>query len=339
MNPLLAALSEEERDQLEKTGMPAWTQPMLATLTDERFSSEDWLFERKLDGERCLVFRDGRSARLFSRNRERLDDTYPELAEALERQPEARFIVDGEIVAFSGGTTSFARLQDRMRITDPNEARRSNVRVYFYVFDLLHLDGYDTTGLALRTRKALLRELLDFDGPLRYTAHRNTEGERYYEAACDKGWEGVIAKKADSPYVHSRSRNWLKFKCVHEQELVIAGYTDPQGEREAFGALLLGYYEDDALRYAGKVGTGFDEKTLKELGKQLVDRERDDCPFADGDEIGGKGVHWVDPELVAQIGFTEWTEDHRLRHPRYLGLRRDKQPREVVRETPGASRS
>ena len=334
MNSLLEDLDEPLQDRLEKTGMAGWIEPMLATLTDDRFSSEDWLFERKFDGERCLVYRDGRGARLFSRNRERLDDTYPELVDVLEGQPDARFIVDGEIVAFSGAVTSFSRLQGRMRITDPEEARESGIRVYYYVFDLLYLDGYDTTQLPLRTRKDLLRERLEFDGPLRYTTHRNTEGEKYYEEACDKGWEGLIAKKADSAYGHARSRHWLKFKCVNRQELVIAGYTAPQGEREAFGALLLGYYEDDDLVYAGKVGTGFDDETLKDLGERLAKREQEECPFEDGDAVGGKGVHWVAPELVAQIGFTEWTEDHRLRHPRFLGLRRDKKAKDVVREAP-----
>jgi DNA ligase D-like protein (predicted ligase) len=333
MNPLLEDLPDEERSQLRRSGMPQWTGPMLATLTDERFSSSDWLYERKLDGERCLVFRDGRSARLLSRNRKRLDDSYPELVDALEAQPDARFVADGEIVAFEGSTTSFARLQDRMRIDDPERARQSGVKVYYYLFDLLHLDGYDLTGLPLRRRKALLRRLLDFEQPLRFTVHRNGEGEAYYRQACKKGWEGIIAKRADAGYAHSRSRDWLKFKCVHEQELVIGGYTDPKGSRTGFGALLLGYYEDGELRYAGRVGTGFDERTLDELGGRLADIARDDCPFAEQDEAGGRGVHWTRPRLVAQIGFTEWTEDGRLRHPRFLGLRRDKRPREVRRES------
>ena len=334
MNPLLEAWSEAERGQLESAAMPTWIDPMLATLTDERFSSDDWIYERKLDGERCLVFRDGRSTRLFSRNQQRLDDTYPELVAIFEGQSEARFVVDGEIVAFSGGTTSFSRLQQRMRITDPETARKSRVSVYFYVFDLLHLDGYDLSALGLRTRKAVLRKLLRFDDPLRYTAHRNTEGEAYYEEACRRGWEGVIAKRARSPYTHSRSRDWLKFKCVKSQELVIGGYTDPKGEREAFGALLLGYYEDGDLHYAGKVGTGFDDATLQDLGERLADHASEACPFVECDEASGKGVHWVEPKLVGQIGFTEWTSDLKLRHPRFLGLRRDKKPADVVRETP-----
>ena len=334
MNPLLEALPEAQRGRLESAAMPTWTDPMLATLTDERFSSGDWIYERKLDGERCLVFHDGRSTRLFSRNRQRLDDTYPELVEAFEAQPEARFVVDGEIVAFSGGTTSFSRLQQRMRITDPQAARRSRVSVYLYVFDLLHLDGYDLSALDLRERKNTLRKLLTFDDPLRYTAHRNRDGETYYEEACRKGWEGVIAKRADSPYVHSRSRHWLKFKCVKSQEMVIGGYTDPKGEREAFGALLLGYYENGDLHYAGKVGTGFDDATLRDLGERLSDHAADACPFVECEEAAGQGVHWVEPELVGQIGFTEWTRDLKLRHPRFLGLRRDKKPTDVVRETP-----
>jgi ATP dependent DNA ligase domain len=194
---------------------------MLAVLTEERFSSEEWIFERKLDGERCLAFRHGADVRLLSRTQQRLNDTYPELVEALLPQACDEFVVDGEVVAFEGPQTSFARLQQRMQLRDPERARRSGVRVFYYLFDLLHLDGRDVTGLPLRERKALLRPALAFADPVRYLAHRNAEGERFYREACSKGWEGLIAKRADSPYRHERSRDWLKFKCVNEQEFVI----------------------------------------------------------------------------------------------------------------------
>lgn len=331
MHPALESLGDEERDALKKRKQPSWTEPMLATLTDEPFSDENWLFERKLDGERCLAFRKGKKVTLYSRNRKSLNDTYPEVRDALVKQAPDAFIVDGEIVAFSGGRTSFSRLQGRMQIDDPKKSRRCNIAVYYYVFDLLHFDGYDCRGLPLRARKGVLKRALSFDDPIRYTAHRNRDGEAYQAEACRKGWEGVIAKRADAEYVHSRSRKWLKLKCVNQQEFVIGGYTDPKGSREGFGALLIGFYEGGALRYAGRVGTGFDDRLLKSLHKTLSNKERKTPPFAD-DSLPSKGVHWVRPDLVAEVAFTEWTEDDRLRHPRFLGLRRDKKPKDVHQE-------
>jgi bifunctional non-homologous end joining protein LigD len=220
-----------------------------------------------------------------------------------------------------------------MQIADRERARRSGVAVFLYLFDVLHADGYDLTGLTLRQRKSVLRSSLTFGGPLRLTAHRNTDGEAAFRAACEKGWEGVIAKRADSTYQHRRSRDWLKFKCINEQEFVIGGYTDPKGSRQAFGALLIGVYDDGELRFAGKVGTGFDDRALAALGNRLRALERERSPFADA-PIPRAGVHWVEPRLVGQVGFTEWTRDGQLRHPRFLGLRDDKRPRDVVRERP-----
>jgi DNA ligase D-like protein (predicted ligase) len=204
------------------------------------------------------------------------------------------------------------------------------VPLTYYVFDILWLDGEDVRSKPLRERKQLLKDTIDFHGPLRFTEHRNEGGVAYFQEACRKGWEGVIAKRADSPYSSKRSKDWLKFKCGHGQELVIGGFTEPRGTRIELGALLLGVYEGDQLRYAGKVGTGFDRETLKELGTQLRARRRDTSPFAD--EVREKGTTWVEPELVAQIGFAEWTRDGRLRHPRFLGLREDKAARDVTRE-------
>lgn len=304
---------------------------MLATLTDEPFSDPDWVFERKLDGVRCLAFRDRSPVRLLSRNRKTLNDTYPELAEALERQPAQRFIVDGEIVAFKGRVSSFERLQGRLGLADPARARASGIPVFYYLFDLLWLDGYDTTGLPLRDRKRLLRAAIGFSGPIRYSEHRDGEGEKLYQEACARGLEGVIAKRAASLYVHRRSPDWLKFKCVAEQELVVGGWTDPEGARTGFGALLVGYYDDGALVYAGKVGTGYDDATLSQLGARLRRLTRAHSPFARGNPPS-RATHWVQPTLVAQIGFTEWTRDGKLRHPRFLGLRDDKPARDVVRE-------
>ena len=321
-------------ERAPRRAQPRWAAPMLAVLTEVRFSSEEWIFERKLDGERCLAFRDGGELRLLSRTQQRLNDTYPELAEALFTQACDDFVVDGEVVAFEGTQASFARLQQRMQLCDPERARRSGVRVFYYLFDLLHLDGRDATGLPLRERKALLRGALSFAGPLRYLPHRNAEGKRFYREACGKGWEGLIAKRADAPYRHERSRDWLKFKCVNEQEFVIGGYTDPGGKRIGFGALLVGYHDARGrLRYAGKVGTGYSDAVLRDIGGRLARIEQEEPPFA-RDRLPRSGVHWVRPELVAQIGFTEVTGEGKLRHPRFLGLRRDKPPREVVLERP-----
>jgi ATP-dependent DNA ligase len=221
-----------------------------------------------------------------------------------------------------------------MQLRDPARARASGVRVFYYLFDLLHLDGRDVTGLPLRGRKGLLRQALSFADPLRYLPHRNAEGERFYGEACGRGWEGLIAKRADPRYRHERSRDWLKFKCVNEQEFVIAGYTDPGGKRIGFGALLVGYYDErGGLRYAGKVGTGYSDAVLRDLGGRLARLEQEEPAFA-ADRLPRTAVHWVLPRLVAQIGFTEVTVDGKLRHPRFLGLRSDKDPDEVVLERP-----
>lgn len=304
---------------------------MLATLTEERFSDPGWIFERKLDGVRCLAFRRGDEVRLLSRNRLRIDVHYPELAEALAAHDTEGFVADGEIVAFEGNQTSFARLQRRMKLRDPEAARRTGVAVRLYLFDLPFVGGYDVADVPLLHRKAMLRRLLSFRGPIRFSAHRRRDGETYWQQACDRGWEGVIAKRADSPYEHARSRSWLKFKCVNEQEFVIGGYTDPKGSRAGLGALLVGYYRGGDLVYAGKVGTGFAQQTLADLVAALAPLERGRPAFGAG-TLPRLGVHWVQPKLVAQIGFAEWTRDGQLRHPRFLGLRTDKRPREVVRE-------
>lgn len=304
---------------------------MLATLTEDRFSDPDWLYERKLDGERCLVFRSPDGVRLLSRNRKELNNHYPELVEALAEQTNQDFVVDGEIVAFEGNRTSFSRLQGRMQVNDPDAARRTGVKVFLYVFDVVHLDGQDLTGLPLRRRKALLRGALEYGGPLRFTPHRIGDGVAYWNEACRRGWEGVIAKRAAGPYVHGRSKDWLKFKCATAQEFVIGGYTDPQGSRVGFGALLIGYYEKGRLRYAGKVGTGYDRSMLERLSRQLAALEQDEPAFADGN-LPRSRVHWVKPQLVGQVAFSEWTRDGQLRHPSFQGLREDKPPQEVVRE-------
>ncbi|GAA5480842.1 non-homologous end-joining DNA ligase [Haloferula sargassicola] len=325
-------LGDESRQLLKKQNHPGWCGPMLATLTEDYFSNDDWIFERKLDGERVLVFREGNEVRLMTRNRKQINNTYPELVDALLAQACGDFVADGEVVAFDGKVTSFSRLQGRMQVRDPDTARRSGIAVTYYLFDLMHLDGHDTTALPLRERKRLLKRAIDFKAPLRFSAHRNADGESYHKEACERAWEGLIAKDANAPYVHSRSEKWLKFKCVREQEFVIGGFTDPKGSRAGFGALMLGYHEQGKLRYAGLVGTGYNNELLEDLGGRLKKLEQDEPPFSDPD-LPGTGVHWVRPELVGQVGFTEWTGSGKLRHPRFLGLRRDKNPKDVVRES------
>ncbi len=323
MGSVLDRLDRAARAEAIAAPAPANAGLMKAVLARQSFSNPEWIYERKLDGIRCLGIRDRGETRMVSRNDLDLGGRYPEVREALAAQDHDRFAVDGEIVAFEGSQTSFARLAQR---------GRRPVAVFFYVFDLLWIDGYDVRALDLRSRKRLLRTVLHFQDPLRLTSHRNRDGEALFTEACRKGWEGVVAKRADSAYRATRSRDWLKFKCEAGQELVIGGFTEPHGSRTDFGALLVGYFSDGRLQYAGKVGTGFDQATLDSLGERLRRLERTTSPFAEAEMIRERGVHWVTPELVAQLGFSEWTRAGRLRHPRFQGLRDDKPAADVVRE-------
>jgi DNA ligase D-like protein (predicted ligase) len=315
--------------------MPSWVEPQLATLTRERFSDPEWIFERKLDGERCLAFCGSDGVTLRSRSEHEITTTFPEIAKALAAQRHGDLVADGEIVAFDGAQTRFERLQQRLGVHSPSQQLLDDFPVYYYVFDVLHADGRDTRDLPLTERKRLLAELIDFRDPLRFTEGRAGDGAAFWRQACSDGWEGLVAKRADAPYLAGRNRNWLKFKCENAQEFVIGGYTDPQRSRVGFGALLLGYYDPDgALVYAGKVGTGFDNRTLTSLHGVLARLERGTAPFTKGRLPSPRGVHWVTPRLVGEVGFSEWTDDGELRHPRFQGLRDDKDPREVVRELP-----
>lgn len=330
----LDLLDEEEQQRLASATPPDRGEPALARLYDEPPpDEEDWLYERKLDGMRILAHRDGDEVWLHTRNGKDRTGHLPEVAEALAGSDPDDVVLDGEVVAFAGSRTSFSRLQERIGIAEPAEARASGVAVYYYVFDLLHLGGHDTTRLRLRSRKRLLKAAVGFGDPLRFTSHRVGDGTDLLADACDRGWEGLIAKRAGAPYPDGRSADWRKLKCVAGQELVIGGFTDPQGERIGFGALLVGYHAEGDLVYAGRVGTGFDDDTLRTLHDRLTELERDRSPFADAPE--DDGVHWVEPELVAEIGFTEWTHGGRLRHPRFRGLRTDKAPEDVVKEADG----
>jgi DNA ligase D-like protein (predicted ligase) len=292
---------------------------MGATLTAERPAGPGWVFERKLDGIRCLAVKDGGRTRLYSRNELPLNDRYARLAEALDADPADAFVLDGEAVAFVGG-------RDRFGGGEGGE-------LFLYVFDVLVADGRDVRALALEERRAVLDGVLRWRDPLRRTEQMTGDGAALLADACEHGWEGLIAKRLGTPYTSTRSRDWLKLKCTRAQELVVGGFTAPRGARTDLGALLVGHFEGDALRYAGKVGTGFSRATLRELAERLAPLVRDTSPFAPERGVP-RAATWVEPELVAQIGFMEWTPDGRLRHPSFLGLRFDKPAREVVREEP-----
>jgi bifunctional non-homologous end joining protein LigD len=283
---------------------------MAATLTQERFTGPDWAFERKLDGIRLFAYKSGADVRLLSRNRLPQNDAYPEVTRAVAELPQEELILDGEALGVWGNR---------------NEA------VSYHVFDVLWIDGRDVTVLPLDERNAVLDKI-----PLRAPLVRvdRLTDESPWERACAEGWEGVIAKRRDSLYEHRRSPYWLKMKCEASQEFVVGGFTDPQRSRVGFGALLVGYYQGDEFVFAGKVGTGFDTKMLVDLRARFDKLEVEKSPFTRAIGLSRLGAHWVKPEIVVQVAFIEWTVNGKLRHSRLLGLRNDKSPPEVVRETP-----
>jgi bifunctional non-homologous end joining protein LigD len=289
---------------MNASSFPDWIEPMAATLTQERFAGPEWIFERKFDGIRLLAFKQGGDVRLFSRNR--LPHHYPAVIAAIADLPPHDLILDGEMTW------------------------RGEENVAYHVFDIMWLDGQDVMSLPTDRRRALLGEL-----PLRSPLERVAalDEAKPWEHACREGWEGVIAKRRDAPYEHRRSPHWLKMKCEAAQELVVGGFTDPQGGRVGLGALLVGYYEGDDFVFAGKVGTGFDTKLLLQLRAQLDTLAIEKSPFTKAKGLPRLGAHWVRPEIVVQAAFIEWTVHGKLRHSRLLGIRTDKAPREVVRET------
>jgi bifunctional non-homologous end joining protein LigD len=286
---------------------------MAATLTDKRFTGPEWIFERKLDGIRLLAFKKGRDVQLFSRNQ--LEQHNPAIADAIAELPHRDLILDGEVTGVWGPAST--READKPR------------GLAYHVFDVLWIDGRDVMSLPLDERRALLKTL-PLRAPLRRVAA--LDDEKPWEHACAEGWEGVIAKRRDSLYEHRRSPNWLKMKCEASQELVVGGFTDPQGARVGLGALLVGYFEGDDLVFAGKVGTGFDTKMLLDLRAKLDRIEIDKPPFTIATGLPRLRAHWVKPQIVVQVAFIEWTVHDKLRHPRLLGIRTDKGAREVVRE-------
>lgn len=276
---------------------------MAASLTQERFTGPEWVFERKFDGIRLIAYKNGADVRLFSRNR--LPHDHPAIVAAIASLPVRDVILDGEITWGHD--------------------------VAYHVFDIMWLDGRDVTLLPLDERRALLGRL-----PLRAPMKRvlALDDPKPWERACSEGWEGVIAKRRDSPYEHRRSPHWLKMKCEASQEFVVGGFTDPQGGRVGLGALLVGYYEQDDFVFAGKVGTGFDTRLLLDLRARLDTMEIPTAPFTKATGLPRVRAHWVRPEIVVQVAFIEWTAHGKLRHSRLLGVRSDKAAREVVKETP-----
>jgi bifunctional non-homologous end joining protein LigD len=309
---------------------------MLASTGDRPFSGKGWLFEIKYDGVRVLAAREGEAVELYGRSAQLISGRYPEVVRALRALPADRFVIDGELVALDeAGRPSFQRLQARMHLTALRdiERTRATVPVTGIFFDCLALDGRDLRGLPLLSRKEALAALLPARGVIRYGNHVLEHGEAFFDAASEQRIEGIVAKRADGRYVGGRTRDWIKLKCQRRQEFVIGGYTDPQGSRGYFGALHLGLYEGGRLVYVSKVGTGFDEPMLKLVWEKLQPLTRPRSPFEAGSPKG-RGHHWVEPRLVCEVRFTEWTEDGGIRHPAFLGLRDDKAPAECRRERP-----
>lgn len=282
---------------------PEWVVPMAATLTEQRFTGPEWIFERKYDGIRLLAFRKGKTVRLLSRNQ--LPQSYPGIAAVIGALPVHQVILDGEV-----------DWGDR--------------EIKYHVFDILWLNGRDLMSLQLMERRAILHHI-GLRDPL--CPVPEITGKKPWQQACRKGWEGVIAKRRDSSYEHRRSPYWLKMKCEASQELVVGGFTDPQGERRGLGALLLGYFEGEDFVFAGKVGTGFDTKQLLGLRARLDKIEIAESPFTKAIGLPRVRAHWVRPDIVVQVAFIEWTVHGKLRHGRFQGIREDKSAREVVRET------
>ena len=313
--------------------MPQFIEPQLATLVTDVPAGRSWLHEIKLDGYRIFCRIDNGKFSILTRKGQDWTDRFGAVVRAATDLPVRGAIIDGELVAVENdGRHSFQRLQ--------NSFADGAARLIYYAFDLLYVDGRDLRAAPLIERKKSLQSLLS-DGAetggmavIRYSEHRIGGGRELFTKACEMGLEGIVSKRIDDPYRSGRTRSWLKIKCSQNQEFVIGGFTDPAGARLGFGALLLGVHEHNgALRYSGRVGTGFDERSLRDLLVRLKKLERKSMPFERAAKgVNFKGVHWVEPQLVCEVVFTGWTADGLLRHPSFKGLREDKPPAEVIRE-------
>jgi bifunctional non-homologous end joining protein LigD len=327
-----------ESNVAPKAPMPEMISPQLATLVSKAPTGDQWLSEVKYDGYRALSRIENAKAIIYTRAGNDWTKNWPSIVNALAELPVDRAWLDGEVVAFDdNGLVNFQALQNFHSTKKSKE--KADVKLAYYVFDLLYLNGQDITDLPLLDRKALLKELLATlpkDSPILYSDHITGNAAEVFKDACENGLEGIVVKQADAPYSQARTQNWQKVKCATEQEFVIGGYTDPEGSRTGFGALVLGVYEDDGkLVYAGRVGTGFNNKTLPEIYKKFaplgIDKPAFDKPPTGQD---ARGVHWLKPELVAEVRFAQWTDANIIRHASFVALREDKPPQEIVHERP-----
>jgi bifunctional non-homologous end joining protein LigD len=318
--------------------LPTIASPMLATPIDAPFDDDAWLFEIKWDGYRALVTieRDG-SVAIVSRTGKDFAPSFPELANLAESFSERPLILDGEIVVLDGeGRSSFGALQERLDRFGRNDPERSPVT--FVVFDALYANGRDLREEPLEKRKDVLASLLTNVGPVMLSKHVRKDGVRLFALAVASDLEGILGKRSASTYVSRRSREWVKIKALVRQEVAIGGWTEARGSRKHFGALLAGVYEKGEFVYAGSIGTGFDAKKLASIAAKLAPLERKTSPFAEQPKTETR-AHWVEPSLVAEVSFTEWTRDGSMRHPVFVALRVDKDPRDVVRERAKSPRS
>ncbi|HEX9755614.1 MAG TPA: DNA ligase D [Gemmatimonadales bacterium] len=329
------------REELERLGAPRGRvrvqdlEPMLAETADAPFTRKGWLFELKLDGYRIFAVRDGDQAMLRTRNRRDATATFPEIAKAIEALPYSYMLLDGEVIAADEqGRPSFQRLQQRGRFLRVPDIRRAAVEnpVTYYAFDLLAFEDWDLRPLPLTQRKALLRRVLPPVGPLPFLEHFEEQGEALFERVQDMGLEGIVAKRADSAYRGGRSPHWLKIRSDRTDDFVVVGFTAPRGSRAGFGALQVADYVDGTLTYAGRVGSGFSAEQLAEWRSRLEALRRETPPCKGPLPANGETT-WVEPELVCEVRFKEWTDDDLLRQPVFLRLRDDKAPSECVRET------
>src|SRR6266853_2657633 len=306
--------------------MPSIIHPMLATLVDDPFSNPEWIFETKWDGFRAVCFIQNGGARFVSRNQLDMTHQYPELVDVGKQVDAKEAILDGEIVALDKeGMPRFQLLQPRVGRKSGIEALRGSGHIVYFVFDLLFVDGYDLTSCPLVERKEVLEEILKPANFIKLSEHVVGDGEPFFKQIEKFHLEGMIAKRAASPYVQKRTRDWLKVKTIQRSEVVIGGYTEPRGSRANFGALVVGLYRGDDLRYVAHVGGGFNQRTLAEIYKIMQPLKTKASPFVDAPKTN-EPVQWIKPKLVAEVKFSEWTADRRLRHPVYVGLREDKRP-------------
>ena len=316
---------------------PAAVTPQLATLVAEPPEGKEWLHETKFDGFRILCHIERGHVTLFTRSGQDWTGHFEPVAQAAAALPVRSAWLDGEVtVVLRDGRSSFGALQNRGQVKDGQQ-------LVYFIFDLLYHDGHDLRGLPLEARKRALAALLPSPrhggGPLRYVEHVEGEAAAFFSRACKEGLEGIVSKRRDRPYVSGRSFDWVKTKCMKRQEFVIGGFTEPKGARQSVGALLVGVYEGEHLRYAGKVGTGFGATAAADLRRRLEALERATSPFSPAVKPVPRDVHWATPKLLAEISFTEMTSDGKLRHPSFKGLRDDKSAREVVREEPATRRA